>query len=44
MIFVSLPGTQKDPRAKGFDGILMMGLFRRVFIDHADHFAILDPK
>jgi Aspartyl protease len=42
--FVSLPGTQKDARAKGFDGNLTLGLFRRVFIAHADHFAILDPK
>ena len=42
--FVSLPGTQKDARAKGFDGNLTLGLFRRVFIAHANHFAILDPK
>lgn len=41
--FVSLPGTQKDARAKGFDGNLTLGLFRRVFIDHADHFAVLEP-
>jgi hypothetical protein len=41
--FVSLPGTQKDSRAKGFDGVLTVGLFRRVFIAHADHFAVLDP-
>jgi hypothetical protein len=42
--FVSMAGTQKDSRAKGFDGVLTLGLFRRVFIAHADHFAILDPK
>ena len=42
--FVSLPGPQQDSRAKGFDGLLTLGLFRRVFIAHADHFAILDPK
>jgi hypothetical protein len=42
--FVSLTGTQKDSRAKGFDGVLTLGLFRRVFIAHADHFAIFDPK
>ncbi len=42
--FVSLLGTQHDSRAKGFDGILTLGLFRRVFIAHADHFAIFDPK
>lgn len=42
--FVSLAGTQTDARAKGFDGVLTLGLFRRVFIAHADHFAIFDPK
>jgi len=42
--FVSLPGTQKDARAKGFDGNLTLGLFRRVFIAHADHFAVLEPR
>jgi hypothetical protein len=42
--FVSLAGTQTDSRTKGFDGLLTLGLFRRVFIAHADHFAVLDPK
>jgi Aspartyl protease len=42
--FVSLAGTQKDSRAKGFDGVLTLGLFRRVFIAHADHFAVLEPR
>jgi hypothetical protein len=42
--FVALPGTQKDSRAKGFDGVLTLGLFRRVFIDHAGHFAVLEPR
>jgi Aspartyl protease len=41
--FVSLAGPQKDSRAKGFDGVLSIALFRRVFIAAADHFAILDP-
>jgi hypothetical protein len=30
--------------AKGFDGVLTIGLFRRVFIDHTEHFAVLEPK
>jgi hypothetical protein len=42
--FFTLAGTQKDARAKGFDGVLMLGLFRRVFIAHADHFAVLEPR
>jgi Aspartyl protease len=42
--FVSLGRNQKDARAKGFDGVLTFGLFRRVFIAHADHFAVLEPK
>jgi hypothetical protein len=41
--FFTLAGAQKDARIKGFDGILPAGLFRRVFIDHADHFAVLEP-
>ena len=41
--FVSLAGAQNDSRAKGFDGVLTMGLFRRIFIAHADHFAVLEP-
>jgi hypothetical protein len=42
--FFSLAGTQKDSRVKGFDGVLPTGLFRHVFIDHADHFAVLEPR
>jgi hypothetical protein len=41
--FVTLMGVQKDSRTSGFDGLLSMGLFRRVFINHAEHFAVLDP-
>jgi hypothetical protein len=42
--FFSLAGSQKDPVAKGFDGVLTVGLFRRVFIDHAEHFAVLEGR
>jgi hypothetical protein len=35
--------AQKDSRTSDFDGLLTMGLFRRVFICHKDHFAVLDP-
>jgi hypothetical protein len=42
--FFTLAGAQKDARLKGFDGVLPAGLFRRVFIDHADHFAVLEPR
>ena len=41
--FFSLGGAQQDARAKGFDGVLTTGLFRRVFVDHADHFVVLEP-
>ncbi len=44
VLFVTLAGAQKDHRTSDFDGLLTLGLFRRVFIAHADHFAILDPK
>jgi hypothetical protein len=26
-----------------FDGLLSMGLFRKVFIDHADRFLVVEP-
>jgi Aspartyl protease len=35
---------EKNSFVKGFDGVLTTELFRRVFIDHADHFAVLEPK
>ena len=31
-------------RTSAFDGLLTLGLFRRVFICHADRFAILEPR
>ena len=43
VLFVSLAGTQKDARTKGFDGVLTLGLFRRVFICHAQKFVVLEP-
>jgi Aspartyl protease len=36
--------TEKDSFVNGFDGVLTTELFRRVFIDHADHYAVLEPK
>jgi hypothetical protein len=43
VMFVTLAGVQKDSRTSDFDGLLSLGLFRRVFIGHAERFAILDP-
>ena len=40
--FFTLPGAHKDLRTSDFDGLLAMGLFKRVLIDHADHFAVLE--
>jgi hypothetical protein len=42
--FVSLNSAQEDSLPSDFDGLLSLGLFRRVFIDHAEHFVILDPQ
>jgi hypothetical protein len=41
--FITLAGAQKDTRTSDFDGLLTMGLFKRVFVDHADHFVVLEP-
>jgi len=43
VLFVTLVGTQKDSRTPEFDGLLSTGLFKRVFINHTDHIAVLDP-
>jgi hypothetical protein len=40
--FFGLSGTEKDARAKGFDGILTPSLFRRVFISNNNHFVVLE--
>ena len=45
---VSLSGvaflTVTRARTSDFDGLLTLGLFRRVFVDHADHFAVLESR
>jgi hypothetical protein len=41
--FMTLAHPPKDSGRTEFDGLLTIDLFRRVFIDHVDHFAILDP-
>lgn len=41
--FVTMTGTQKDSRTSDFDGLLTIGLFKRVFISHSEHFALLEP-
>ena len=41
--FVTLAGARKDSHTSDFDGLLPLSLFRRVFIEHADHFAVLEP-
>ncbi len=42
--FMALVHPQKDSGRKEFDGLLSIDLFRRVFIDHADHYAVLEPR
>ncbi len=36
--------TAKDSYVQGFDGVLNTWLFQRVFIDHADRFAVFEPR
>jgi Aspartyl protease len=40
--FLTIASTHKDFTTKDYVGLLTMGLFKRVFINHTDHFAILD--
>jgi hypothetical protein len=35
--------AQKDASTTQFDGLLPMGLFRRVFINHAEGYVVLEP-
>lgn len=42
--FMVLAHPLKDSGRTEFDGLLSIDLFRRVFIDHAEHFAILEPR
>jgi len=42
--FYTVARAQQGYQAAEFDGLLTMGLFRRVFICHTDHFAILEPR
>jgi hypothetical protein len=42
VLFVTLVGVQKDSSTTEFDGLLSTGLFKRVFIGHTDHTAVLD--
>jgi hypothetical protein len=41
--FATFADSQRDSRTRTFDGLLTLGLFRSVFICHADHFAVLEP-
>jgi hypothetical protein len=42
--FFTFAVTKKDSSPTDFDGMLPTGLFRRVFICHANHFVVLDPR
>ena len=41
--FVTVEEARKDTHTSEFDGLLSMGLFRRIFINHEEHFVVLDP-
>jgi Aspartyl protease len=42
--FFTLAYARKNFRTTEFDGLLTTDLFRRVFISHVDHFAVLEPR
>jgi Aspartyl protease len=42
--FLTLAYARKDSHTTEFDGLLTTDLFRRLFISHAEHFAILEPR
>jgi hypothetical protein len=42
--FYTVARAQQTAHAPAFDGLLTLGLFKRVFIAHADHFAVLEAR
>jgi hypothetical protein len=42
--FFTVARAHQGYQAAEFDGLLTLGLFRRIFICHSDHIAILDPR
>lgn len=42
--FFTTNGGRKGARTSEIDGLLTMGLFRRVFICHEEHFAVLEAR
>lgn len=42
--FFTYSGPPKDSGIAEFDGLLTTGLFRRIFICHAHHFVVLEPR
>jgi len=42
--FFTLADAQKTASPSDFDGLLNTGLFQRVFICHAEHFAVFEPR
>ncbi len=43
VLFFTVDRAKQSSHAPEFDGLLTMALFHRVFIDHAGHFAVLEP-
>jgi len=41
--FITFSEAQKSSHTSDFDGLLSLGLFRRVFISHAEKFTVLEP-
>ena len=41
--FFTIDSVQKDSHTTEFDGLLPFGIFKKVFISHVEHFAVLDP-
>jgi len=41
--FITFVGGQHAVHSSEFDGLLSIGLFKRVYIDRSERFAVLDP-
>jgi hypothetical protein len=43
VLFFTIVGAEKNSHTSEFDGLIPTANFKRIFISHKDHFAVLDP-
>jgi len=44
VLFLTPTGSDMNPQGSEIDGLMATSRVRRIFVAHADHFAILEPR